>query len=238
MDYRLLVIGSVTSVQRLINGNITDGETVSVDYSYETSGTAEFDTLRSGVALNIGLFNTVNAYLRYEAQDTSLRSGEFTNPVNDRNALELGVSVRNQFLDGWSMSGQYRHRDQDEEISPFVSDALDVSLTTSLRGTWNVTLAGGLSMIDFENSAEDVDQIRYRLGLSGRLFRRVQFQYDAAYLSDTGGTLSRKQLQHRLNLHWAYRQVRFVLRALYSDDELGPTDRINKQVTAQLIRAF
>jgi hypothetical protein len=238
LDYRLLVIGSVTSVQRLINGNITDGETVSVDYSYETSGTAEFDTLGSGVALNIGLFNTVNAYLRYEAQDTSLRSGEFTNPVNDRNGIELGVSISNQFLDGWSMSGQYRHRDQDEDISPFVSDALDVSLMTSLRGTWNVTLAGGLSMIDFENSAEDVDQISYRLGLSGRLFRRVQFQYDAAYLSDTGGTLSRKQLQHRLNLQWGYRQVRFVLRALYSDDELGPTDRINKQVTAQLMRVF
>ena len=238
LDYRLLVIGSVTSVQRLIGGNISDGETVTVDYSYETSGTAEFDTLGSGVSLNIGFLNTMNAYLRYNTQDTSIRTGEFTNPLNDRDSLEVGVSASNQFLDGWSLSGQYRHRIQDEDISPFVSDAFDVGLTTNLRGTWSLTIAGGLSVVDFENSTEDVDQLSYRLGLRGRLFRSAQISYDAAYLSDSGGTLSRKQLQHRLNFQWSYRQVRFVLRALYSEDELGVTDRTNTQVTAQLTRAF
>lgn len=238
LDYRLLVIGSVTSVQRLIGGAIVDGETVAIDYSYETSGTAAFDTLASGVSLNIGFLNTMNAYLRYDMQDTNLRSGEFSNPVNDRDSVEFGVSTSNQFLDGWSVSGQYRHREQDEEISPFVSDSLDVSLTTSLRGTWQVTVASGLASIDYENSSEDVDLISYRLGLRGRLLRSIQLSYDAAYLSDTGGTLSRQQLQHRLDFQWAYRQVRFVLRALYTEDDLGISNRTGKQVTAQLTRVF
>ena len=36
LDYRLITIGNITSVQRLIGGNILDGQTVSVDYEYRT----------------------------------------------------------------------------------------------------------------------------------------------------------------------------------------------------------
>ena len=238
IDYRLFVIGSVTSMQRLIGGNISDGETVVVDYSYEASGTAEFDSLGTGFSVNIGFLKTMNAYLRYNTQDTNLRSGEFTNPINDRNSFEFGVSARNQFLDGWSLSGQYRHRDQDEEISPFVSDTLDVSLMTNLRGMWKLTLASSLSIVDFEDSIEDTNQVSYRLGLSGRLFQRAVFSYDLAYLSDDGGSLQRDQLRHRLQFQWAYRQVRFVFSALVADDKLGVTENDNTQVTARLTRVF
>jgi hypothetical protein len=238
IDYRLVVTGSVTSIQRLIGGNISDGETIVVDYSYETSGTAEFDSLGAGFSVNIGFLNSMNAYLRYNSQDTNLRSGEFTNPINDRDSIELGVSTTNQFLDGWSLNGQFRHRVQNEEISPFVSDTLDVSLTTNLSGRWKLTVASSLSVVDFENSIEDTNQVSYRLGLSGRLFRRAVFSYDLGYLSDDGGSLQRDQLRHRLKFQWAYRQVRFVLGALIAEDALGISENDNTQVTAQLTRVF
>ncbi len=238
IDYRVLVIGSVTSIQRLLGGNIIDGETVVVDYSYETSGTAEFDSVGTGFSINLGFLNSMNAYFRYNTQDTNLRAGEFTNPINDRDSLELGIGASNQFLDGWSLSGQYRHRDQDEEISPFVSDTFDVSVMTNLRGTWKLTIASSLSIVDFENSLEDTNQLSYRLGLSGRLFRRAQFTYDVAYLSDDGGSLQREQLRHRFKFQWAYRQVRFVLSALVAEDTLGNSANNNTQVTAQLTRVF
>jgi hypothetical protein len=238
LDYRLVVIGSVTAVQRLIAGNINDGETVTVDYSYEPSGTAEFDTLGSAVTVNVSFLDTLGAYLRYDSQDTRLRIGEFTNPVNDNSGLELGLSASNQIFDGWSVTGQYRHRSQDEEISPYISDTLDISLTTSLRGTWKVTVSGSRAVIDYEKSAENVNLVTYRLALRGRLLRSVQMGYDAAYLNDTGGVLARKQVQHRLNVQWAYRRVRMDLRALYSQDGQGGRDRAYKQVTVQLTRVF
>ena len=237
-DYRLIVIGNVTSIQRLIGGNITDGESVAVDYSYESTGTVEFDTLGTNISANISFLETMNAYLRYDSRDTSLRSGEFSNPVNDRNSLEVGLSTSNKFLDGWTMSASYRHRDQDEEISAYVSDTLEVSFVRSIFGTWKTTVAGNISAVSFENSAEDVDQLGYHLGLSGRLFRNAQLTYDVAYLTDTGGSLSRKQLQHRLRFRWSYRRLRLVLQALYSDDELGSTERKTKQATLQLVRGF
>jgi len=119
-----------------------------------------------------------------------------------------------------------------------VSDQLDIGVTTSLRGTLSLTLASGISEIDYENSDEDVSQVTSRVGLRGLVFRRSYFAYDAFLLDDTGGTLARKQLRHRLHFQWSYRQMRFDLRATISDDELGPSERNNTTVTAQLTRVF
>jgi hypothetical protein len=238
LDYRLVVTGPVTAVQRLVNSSITDGETVLVDYSYSTSGTAEYDTLGSGIAFRANFLRTFRAHVRYDWQDSSVREGALTNPLNDGEILEFGIGTSNQFLDGWTLDAQYRHLQQDLETSSFVSDQLDIGVTTSLRGTLSLTLAGGISEIDYENSVEDVSQVTYRVGLRGLVFRRSYFAYDAFLLDDTGGTLARKQLRHRLHFQWSYRQMRFDLRATISDDELGPSERNNTTVTAQLTRVF
>jgi len=238
LDYRLIVVGSTTSIQRLIDGNINDGETVLVDYTYETTGTVEFDTLNSGITVSLGFLNTLNAYVRYDDQDTRLRSGEFTNPINDGRSLELGITISGQFLDGWTMNGELRRRNQDEEISPYTSDTLNIGLTRHLLGSWKISLAGAFSIVDFEKSTEDVDYRSYNLGINGRVFRSVQLAYSASYLDDKGGSLPRKQLQHRLRMQWAYRQMRFSLWTMYSDFEQGTTAKTDKQVTAQLTRGF
>lgn len=238
LDYRLVVTGSVTSVQRLVNSSITDGETVLVDYRYSTSGTAEFDTVGAGIALSADFLQTFRAYARYEIQDTNVREGELTNPLNDGDIVEFGIGTTNQFLDGWTLDAQYRHLRQDLETSPFVSDQLDVSVVTSLGGTLVLTLAAGLNETDYENSIEDVSQVTFRVGLRGRILRRSYLSYDAFLLDDTGGSLPRKQFRHRLNYQWSYRQMRFDLRATISDDELGATERNNATVMAQMTRVF
>jgi len=238
LDYRLITTGAVTSIQRLVNSSITDGETVLVDYSYGTSGTAQFDTYGSGIVLRGEFLNTFRAHARYDTQDTSVRKGELTNPLNDGDVLEFAVGTSNQFLDGWTLDAEYRHLQQDLEISPFVSDQLNISVTTSLGGTLSLMIAGGLSEIDYENSEEDVSQVTYRVGLRGLILRRSYFAYDAYLLDDTGGSLPRKQLRHRLHFQWSYRQMRFELRATFTDDELGATERNTTTVTAQLTRVF
>ena len=238
LDYRLIVTGPVTAVQRLVNSSITDGETVLVDYSYSTSGTAAYDTFGSGIAFRANFLRTFRAHVRYDWQDSSVREGALTNPLNDGEILEFGIGTSNQFLDGWTLDAQYRHLQQDLETSPFVSDQLDIGVTTSLWGTLSLTVAGGMNEIDYENSVEDVSQVTYRVGLRGLVFRRSYFAYDAYLLDDTGGTLARKQLRHRLHFQWSYRQMRFDLRATISDDELGPSERNNTTVIAQLTRVF
>lgn len=238
LDYRLIETGSFLSIQRLIGGNIGDGETVLVDYRYLTSGTSSFDTLDSSVSVNVGFLRNFNAHVRYSITDTNIRSGELINRVNDRDRLEFGLSVRNRALDGVAITGNFRHIEQDEDISPFTSDSLDISLAKNFWGRLNASFTAGFVKTDYEFSVEDLDQVSYAVSLSGSHYRFGSIGYDIAYLEDVGGTVPRTQLRHRLSFQWAYRQMRVMLRGHHAVDELGESDRLDNRVTFQITREF
>jgi hypothetical protein len=237
LDYRLLTTGSITSVQRLINGSIADGESVLVDYRYESSGTAKFDTRYSGVSVTAGLWDFMDLHIRYDTQDLDVVEGELTNVVNNRDGLEYGIGISHPIFARSSISGRYRHREWDEDISSFVSDSLTISLNTTLRGTWNLTMSGGLDSVDFADSAEDTEQTTLSVELSGRLFGSG-LSYDATHIRDDGGSLPREQLLQRLSFQWTYRQVRVDIRAYHTEESLGSTDRSDTSVSARLTRLF
>ncbi|MDH5344884.1 MAG: hypothetical protein OEW59_03905, partial [Gammaproteobacteria bacterium] len=75
-------------------------------------------------------------------------------------------------------------------------------------------------------------------GINTRFWRGTTLDYEASYLEDDGGSLLRRQMQHRLSLRWGYRQVRFALRAQLIDDRLGISRHDYTQVTAEVVRAF
>lgn len=237
-DYRLIVVGSVTSIQRLIDGNIFDGQTVFVDYEYQTTGTAQFDTFSSGLSASINFLKYVNALLRYNLRDSTIISGDLTTPINDQELFELVLGADFPIGLGWTVGGELRHTDQDEDISPFVRDSIAINASTRVNGSLRLYMSAGLVQVDQELSTEDIDQVNYRLGLAGRAFGRIQLSYEAAYLEDTGGSLLREQLQHRLSIQGRYRKVRYALRALYSEDKQGTTERDYTQVTAEVTRVF
>lgn len=238
VDYRLIVVGSITSIQRLIDGNIFDGQTVFVDYEYRTSGTAKFDTFSPGLSASLDFMKFFHAQVRYDLRDSRIISGQLTTPINDHDRFEVVIGA--DFPIGHSMmiGGEYRHIDQDEDISPFVRDSVAVNASTRINGSLRLYVAADLVQVDQKFSIEDVDQVNYRLGVAGRAFGRLQLSYETAYLEDTGGSLLREQLQHRLNIQGRYRQVHFFLRALFSEDTQGTTRRDYTQVTFDVTRDF
>jgi hypothetical protein len=179
----------------------------------------------------------MDAYVRYGTTDTDIRSGELRN-VNDRKRVEYGLNVRNRNLDGWGVAGHYRHVRQDEDISPFISDSLEVSLAKSFWGRLRLSASAGVTRTDFEFSEEDVDQRIYTLGLGGNPISRISLNYFATYLEDDGGTVPRKQLRHRLNVQWAFRMMRVTLLGESGDNELGTTESSDSRVTLQMVRDF
>ena len=238
VDYRLIVIGSVTSIQRLISGNIFDGQTVFVDYEYLTSGTAKFDTFSSSVSTSLSFLKFFHAQARLGLRDSRILSGQLTTPINDQTLFEVVIGADFPIGHSMTIGGEYRHTDQDEDISPFVRDSFDLTASTRLNGSLRLYAAASLIKVDQKFSVEDVDQVNYRLGVTGRAFGRIQLSYETAYLEDTGGSLIREQLQHRLNLQGRYRQVRYFLRALISEDTQGTTVRSYTQVTFDVTRDF
>jgi hypothetical protein len=238
VDYRLVIVGSVTSVQRLVGGNIEDGQRVLVDYEYRTTGTAEFDTLTTSLVVNANFLNYFSAGADFQLKDTRLRNGEFTTPTNDFESLRLNFAADFPIGDRWQFGVLASYWDRNEEVAPFVSNTLTLQATTYLWGSTRLSLAGTYNAVDQENSIEDVNLIQYRVGISSRLWTRVLVTYDVTYLEDDGGSLPRQQTQHRLDIQWNYRAVRFFLRATRSDESLGTTERDFTRVTAEVARFF
>jgi outer membrane scaffolding protein for murein synthesis (MipA/OmpV family) len=237
-DYRLVVVGSVTSIQRLLGGNIADGQTVLVDYEYETSGTAEFDTSYSSVSLNANFLRYFSTSAQVQVKQTDLRSGELTTPTNDLESLRLGISADFPVGQRWKFGVSASYTDMNEEIAPSVSSTLIVDATAVLWRSARLLVSASHLMVDQEKSIEDVDQVQYRVGLSSMFWSRLLVTYDVSYLEDDGGSLPRQQTQHRLDMQWNYRAVRFLLRARRADERLGATERDDTQVTAEVARFF
>ena len=238
LDYRLVIIGSITSVQRLVDGNIADGQAVFVSYRFRSGGTAEYDSAIGTVSANIGFLGFFNAFLRYNQREFDVLSGDPTTPLNAYRTVEVGLDGDFPLWRSWRLGGQIRHIDQREDISPQVRDSLDVNLQGDVFGTLGIRLATSIAEVDIENSDEDVSLVNYRLGINTRFWRGTTLDYEASYLEDDGGSLLRRQMQHRLSLRWGYRQVRFALRAQLIDDRLGISRHDYTQVTAEVVRAF
>jgi hypothetical protein len=238
VDYRLIIVGSVTSIQRLIDGNIFDGQTVLVDYQYLTSGTVKFDRLSANATASLEFLQHFYARFRYGQTDSDIISGELTTPINDRQLFEVVLGGDIPVFQGWNFGAELRHVDQDEEIAPFVSDSVAVSMSGNIIGSMSLRVGAGLTKVDQKKSIEDVDQVTFRLSIRGRVFGQAYIGYAATYLEDSGGSLPREQYQHRFSLQGRYRQMLYSLEALYSDDTLGVTERSSRQVTAIVTRYF
>jgi hypothetical protein len=238
LDYRVVEVGSTTSIQRLVGGNIADGQTVLVDYRYQASGTALYASYTRGMFLNYTLPNGVNFFARFSDNKTEVREGQLTTPVNDANTIEFGASIRHTIANGTDMTGEVRRLENNEEISPYVLDSLTVGIVSALRSGLSVRMAGSLVDVEYEDEVEGVDQFSLSFGVSGRLFTRLGVDVTSAYSRDTGGSSDRRQLQHRLALKWSYRAVQASLIANSTSETLGATQRDSFHVSAQLSRWF
>jgi hypothetical protein len=238
LDYRLVVVGTVTRIERLINGNILDGDTVLVNYEYRTSGTAEFDTLSSGVTATYNFPRFVTASLRYNQRNTEVLSGELTTPINNQEVLEFAVLGDFPIARRWTLTADYRHRDVSEDISPSVSDTFSVSANATLWQATGLSLGARLHQVDYEKSREDIDALQLSLGIRARPLVRTSVTYNIEFSRDIGGSLERSTLRHRLTVGWRYRAVVVSLQAGLSDETQGTSDRTYKRVSAEITRYF
>ena len=81
-DYTLSVIGVETRLQRLIGGNILDGQEVLVDYNYDVGGTYAYTQTDQTVNLGWNMRNYVNVYYRFFDSAPQLTSGTPTFQLN------------------------------------------------------------------------------------------------------------------------------------------------------------
>ncbi len=237
-DYRVIVIGETTYLQRLIGGSITDGQTVLANYEYLTGGSLIYDSFNQAYNFGLGLFRYVDVYLRYRDLSYDLREGLPTVPLNAVQNIATGLQVDYPVAAGWVIGGRADYEDQDEDISPYVRNYYETYVQTSLARATQLRFAARRDVRDNALSDEDVDLIGYRLRLSSRPWFRTTLTLDADYEQDIGGSLDRLRRSQNAAMEWRYRQLFFTLRARHISEDIGNVRQEQYMTDALLRRNF
>lgn len=238
-SFRIIQIGDKTQIQRLIGGNILDGQRVLVDYDYVTGGTFSYDIAGHNVDATWSIVDRYDVYARYRNTAQNLRDGSPDNiKLNSVESATYGLKTERVLLNGMKIGGEFYHQEHKEDISPFLKDNLDYFVEIPLSKQTNIRFSGRKVIKDNEFTDEDTDLEGYILRIKSRPGLRVTSSFESTYEKDTGGTVSRLLQTHRLLVRWRMRQLKFDASIRYSDEEQGDIVRDRWEAKLELRRDF
>jgi hypothetical protein len=238
IDYLLTTIGSTTSIERLATGNILDGEEVLVSYGFLTGGTVEYASRSSSIGANLVVSASTNLYFRLGNYETRVLSGASTTSLNDNRTMEFGGRSRFSLPGGWSINGEFRLRDREEDISPYKSGDFNVYLQTARYWRTTVRFGAAWNVTDYEYSEGELSRFLYSVSVNSFLPGGVQLAYQGTYSTSDGDGFDRETYRNMLRLYWRYRLVDFSLSATQSDSRQDGIGRESTRVLAEVRRLF
>ncbi|MEW8045962.1 MAG: hypothetical protein AB2805_05700 [Candidatus Thiodiazotropha sp.] len=238
LDYRLISVGSEVQIQRILTGNITDGQTVLVDYEYEAGGTFKHTLLDQNLQVNATFFRHLNLFARFRDQSIDVTDGQPSVPVNPVQKITYGGRLDVPFNGGWSAGFSATIEDQDEEVSPFYRENYDAYIQIPLPFVSSLRLSARKDKVDNERSDEDVDLTGYSLLIQSRPFNRTILKLLSSFEEDVGGTLPRETWRSSLSVEWRLRHFRISLQARHTRNEQGTVEQERTDVLLLLKRDF
>jgi hypothetical protein len=140
LDYRVFVVGDRTELRRVPTGRIRDGETVLVDYTFETGGNFTLDTVGQDLSLRQEFDFGLSPYYRLRWQDQTLSPSNAAGAIpDDITANVIGVEFERGPL---RLFAEYE--DRNSTITPFeavrlgadYTQRLPLGATGSVRARW------------------------------------------------------------------------------------------------------
>ena len=237
-DYQLISVGYTTQIQRIISGNIPDGDTVLVSYSYQTGGTVKYATEGYNYNVGVTLFKHVNAYARYSESTPELKEGNTTVPLNSIKNTVVGTRADFSFVTGWSLGGLLEYGDNDQTIAPSKRSTYNAYVQTQLPLASMIRFSVNKEKIDNLNSVEDNDNTQYQVHINSRPWLRTLLSISLIEEEDIGGSVVRRRSSQNMSLEWSVRKLRFSLRGEHIVDEQGSIEQERTLIRAQLTRRF
>lgn len=211
VDYVLTVVGTQTRLQRLIGGNILDGEQVLVDYAYDVGGTYAYNQLDQTFNLNWNLSNNINAYFRHVTSTPRLASGLPTFPLNEVNSSTAGLQSNLPFSVGLPLTvgGGIEYEDRRETVAPYRRLAEDLYLQTEepLPGLGNFRASLRRSRIDYGVAAQNSDLRGYELRYWSRHWFGVDLTAALSGQRDDAGLIPLHRVDGSIGLQWKERKL-------------------------------
>lgn len=233
-DYNVNVIGLETRIQRVLGGNILDGQEVLVDYSYDTGGTYAYTQTDQTLNLNWGYRNLVNVYYRYLDSVPHLTSGTPTFQLNTVHSnlagtrLDIPLATTFELLVG----GGFEAESRQETIAPYLRRASDVYVQTEdpVFSTGKFRLSARRAIVNYETTTQNVDLTGYDLRYWTRYWFGLEVSADAGYERDVGAPVPRSRMLASMKAQWRYRKIGLTLDAGHVRETQGATDRTRNLV--------
>ncbi len=238
LDYRVIAIGAKTQIQRLVAGNILDGQEVLVDYAYQTGGSVAYATFDQNLQTNLALFRYYNLFARYRDVAQDVRSGVPTLPLNPGRNTLYGARADVPVWREWMVGGEVTREEQSEDISPYMRRSIDTYVQLLLPYASTLRVAGRRVVADNLNSPEDVDLRGYSVLLRARPGFRATLVAEANVDKDIGGTIPREFQSRVLAAEWRYRQLSLRAEARSAREVQGGFERERRLIRVQARRDF
>lgn len=241
-DYAVSIVGVQARLQRLVGGNITDGQEVVVDYAFDPGGTYAATQWDQTLNIDWALGNHVNLYVRHFRAAPQVTSGSPTAPLNAVRSTLFGgrADVPLKGTLDLVLGGLYQHELRRETISPFRRRQLDAYAQS--RIPWvdgsDVRISGRRVETEFDNSLEDVRLVGWDLSIRTRHSPGVDVTATGSYERDTGSPITRTRLLGTGRLQWRHRSVAFSLDLTRSREAQDGYRRNRTLAQAQLRRDF
>jgi hypothetical protein len=237
LDYVLTVIGSETRLERLLTGNIPDGEAVLVDYEYESGGTYEYGTFKQSLSAGLSLYNTYRFHASYSKQDEELIEGRPLRPLYSKERAMVSADARYRLSRTMGFTWHLEATKETGKLRPFMRKEGDISYTTALPFLSSfLELRSRYENIDNKMSEEDMNLTRHGFSLFARTGFRSRIRLDYSVEKDNGGSLPREVRRGGLSYDWAWRLLSFSLQGKYSLEEQGGASREDSSIYLSLIR--
>lgn len=210
-DYILTVIGITTRIERVLSGNILDGEELLLDYSFDAGGTYANTQLDQSLNLNWAVSQMLNVYARFSDSSPKLVSGTPTAPLNTVKSRLFGargefpVASRFDFVVG----GLVEQENRVETISPYVRTSAELFMQGDLPSEvrTNYRLGTRRQRVTADNQLQDSNLVSYDLLVGMRFDTGLSLNAIGLFERDDGGATPRDRKSATLKAFWRYRRV-------------------------------
>ncbi len=226
LDYLLSVAGQTTRVQRQPAGNILDGETVLVDYSYGTGGTFGYRQLDNAVDLGWNLGSYGNVHLRYRDAPQTLTSGDPAFPLNSIRSWMATVQADIPIPGPVDMmvGGIADWEDYRQTIGPYQRQGYGGYFQTTFPMLpWaGVRVGARYAQTDYSGQPLANQKLTaYDLWLWANSPIGVEFLFNATAQNDTTGGIAHRLDYATVKALWRYRRLTMTINGSYNRETQG-----------------
>ena len=211
-DYLVTVVGTETRLQRVIGGNIVDGQDLLVDYAFDIGGSFSYRQRDQTASMNWSYRGFFNAYFRYFQSEPQLTSGEPTFALNHITSQLYGAraDVPLKLRVETMLGGNIEHENRQETISPYRRQYEEAyaAVEDPFFSSGNFRLGLRRSRVEYTNSAQGVNLRGYDVRFWSRRFFGIDLIAEASHETDNGGTVPRSRAVFSVKTLWSYRKLK------------------------------